>query len=132
MLKSPFQVVFSGAYNIEFPPQSAIPTPREDEFVLETCYSLISPGTELALYMGTHMGLKNPASTWAKYPFHPGYAAIGRVVARGAHAEITPESESALYFAPTLHESYACNAVGSEMFLLPVPAGLAPEKALFC
>ncbi len=136
MNRSPFQVVFPGAYQVEFRPQSALPTPRADEFVLETRYSLISPGTELALYMGTHMGLKT-GSTWAKYPFHPGYAAIGRVVARGANVEIEGKigenaDEDTLYFAPTLHESYARNQIGPEMFTLPIPAGLAPEKALFC
>ncbi|ODT82230.1 MAG: hypothetical protein ABS76_08205 [Pelagibacterium sp. SCN 64-44] len=48
---------------------------------LRTLYTLISPGTELALFNGTHIGLPNPDNLFAKYPFAAGYAAIGTVEA---------------------------------------------------
>jgi 2-desacetyl-2-hydroxyethyl bacteriochlorophyllide A dehydrogenase len=41
--------------------------------------SLISPGTELALFNGTHIGFSDPSITWARYPVQPGYAAVGVV-----------------------------------------------------
>ncbi|MFI5014946.1 MAG: zinc-binding dehydrogenase [Hyphomicrobiales bacterium] len=50
---------------------------------IRTIYSLISPGTELAMYNGTHIGIGDPSISFAKYPFHPGYAAVGEVVETG-------------------------------------------------
>ena len=125
-----FKIVFPESYAIELQPESHVPVPHDNEFVLETHYSLISPGTELALYTGTHIGLKNPHNTWAQYPFHPGYAAVGRIVAHGSDVQ-NIDSET-LYFAPTRHEAYACNAVGPEMFFLLIPRGLEPKEAVFC
>lgn len=47
----------------------------DNEILLKTEYSLISPGTELSIYKGME--------SWAPLPFNPGYAAVGRVEALG-------------------------------------------------
>lgn len=130
MTNPPFQVVFPGANAVEMRPQDTPTVPGENEFLLETHYSLISPGTELAFYSGTHIGLKNPGNSWAKYPFFPGYAAVGRIIAQGAQVPTT--SSETLYFTATSHAAYSCAAASGDGFFLPVPAGLAPEKATFC
>lgn len=46
-----------------------------DEILLQTRYSLVSAGTELAIYRGTE--------DWAPLPFYPGYAAVGQVLKTG-------------------------------------------------
>jgi 2-desacetyl-2-hydroxyethyl bacteriochlorophyllide A dehydrogenase len=53
---------------------------------LRTDYSLVSPGTEGAMYSGTHIGFPDPENLYAKYPFHPGYAAVGTVIEVGSAA----------------------------------------------
>lgn len=58
----------------------------EDEILVETLKSLISPGTELALYSGTHVGFKDPDNLWAKYPHYPGYISIGKIIKSGKGA----------------------------------------------
>jgi NADPH:quinone reductase-like Zn-dependent oxidoreductase len=85
-LKLMKKLVFPGPYQIEFQQQS-LPVISTNQVLVATDYSLISPGTELALYTGTHTGLSNPNNSWAKYPFSPGYAIVGRVIAVGS--EIT-------------------------------------------
>lgn len=52
---------------------------KPTELLLENKKSLVSAGTELSIYLGTHTGLKDPKNKWAKYPFYPGYAAAGVV-----------------------------------------------------
>lgn len=56
---------------------------REGEILVKNLKTLISPGTELALYSGTHVGFKDPNNLWAKYPHYPGYISIGKVVKIG-------------------------------------------------
>lgn len=46
-----------------------------DAIAIQTHYSLISPGTELACLRGTE--------AWAKLPFVPGYPGVGEVTAVG-------------------------------------------------
>lgn len=46
-------------------------------------FSMISPGTELSLFTGAHVGFSDPEITWARYPLQPGYAAVGEVIAEG-------------------------------------------------
>lgn len=58
--------------------------PGPGEMLVRNHRTLVSAGTELALWHGTHAQLGNPANTWAKYPFKPGYAACGIVCAVGA------------------------------------------------
>lgn len=128
MPTQPFKIVFPQAYAVEFQP-AGVPVPNDDQFVLETHVSLISPGTELAFYCGTHIGLPDPGNSWAKYPFSPGYAAVGRIMAQGSQVPATqPET---LYFSATPHAAHACVELGADSFFLPIPPNLAPEKAVF-
>lgn len=50
------------------------------EVRVKTHYSLVSPGTEGAMFNRTHIGFPDPENTYAKYPFYPGYAAVGEIV----------------------------------------------------
>ncbi len=69
-----------------------VPDPGEGEVRIETEISAISAGTELLIYRGqlsssTSLDEKLPSiSGFASYPLAYGYAAVGRVVARGEGA----------------------------------------------
>lgn len=54
-----------------------------DHVLVETAYSCISPGTELRCLAG-----EQPRA--AAWPFIPGYALTGTVIARGSNVEIAP------------------------------------------
>jgi 2-desacetyl-2-hydroxyethyl bacteriochlorophyllide A dehydrogenase len=49
--------------------------PGARQIQIKTLYSLVSPGTELAIYQGME--------SWAPLPFNLGYAAVGKVTAIG-------------------------------------------------
>jgi NADPH-dependent curcumin reductase CurA len=72
-------LVFPKANSISFENRS-IPEPKVGECLIRNMYTMISPGTELALLGGTHVGFTDPEITWARYPIEPGYAAVGEVV----------------------------------------------------
>lgn len=60
--------------------------PTGSDILVECLYSLISAGTELAIFTQTHRGFSQPSHPYARYPFFPGYAAAGRVRAAGPEA----------------------------------------------
>ncbi len=53
---------------------------KENSFIVKNEKSLISPGTELALFSKTHVGFNEPGVVWAKYPIAAGYSSVGEVV----------------------------------------------------
>lgn len=57
-----------------------IDKPETGGMLVENIFTMISPGTELALYTGLYQNLAKKGSAWAKYPVFPGYAAVGRVI----------------------------------------------------
>src|SRR5205807_3740702 len=60
-----------------------IPEPGAGQILLCTEASLVSAGTELAIYTGIHQGLTDPKAAWPKYPQPMGYMAVARVEAVG-------------------------------------------------
>lgn len=72
-------LVFTAAHCAEFQTRE-LSSPQENEVLVHNRYSLISPGTELALYTGSHVGFSDPEITWARYPIEPGYASVGEVI----------------------------------------------------
>jgi 2-desacetyl-2-hydroxyethyl bacteriochlorophyllide A dehydrogenase len=92
------------------------------DVVMRTCYSLISPGTELAHYTGTADLGHIPAHP---YPWYPGYAAVGEVVAAGTEAGVRPGD---LVLAHTPHQSGArfdCR----RRVCVRIPDGVEPHVA---
>lgn len=53
---------------------------KDNSFIVKNVKSLISPGTELALFCKTHVGFSQPGVSWAKYPIAAGYSSVGEVV----------------------------------------------------
>src|SRR5271163_2459343 len=58
--------------------------PAENQILVAAECSGISPGTELAVYTGTHQWLQDPNLPDWKFPFRSGYSAAGTVLAVGA------------------------------------------------
>jgi 2-desacetyl-2-hydroxyethyl bacteriochlorophyllide A dehydrogenase len=68
--------------------------------VAEALCSLISVGTELALYTGTHIGFTLPNPPFPMMPQRPGYAWVGRVTAVGTEVEGIHPGQRVMMEAP--------------------------------
>src|SRR5215467_1566581 len=79
--------------------------PGPDQLLVETEASAISPGTELAVYTGIHQWLNDPTRTWPRFPFVPGYSAVGRVAALGDGVEGFAVGDRLVW--PGRHETHA-------------------------
>src|SRR5437764_11474753 len=64
-----------------------ITDPGPAQIRVRTEASLVSAGTELAIYTGIHQGLTNPNTRWPKYPQAMGYMAVSRVEQVGPGVE---------------------------------------------
>jgi 2-desacetyl-2-hydroxyethyl bacteriochlorophyllide A dehydrogenase len=71
------RVVFVARGRVELQPYDVPDAPAAGELLIETHFSTISPGTELAF-------LHAAPNTPGEYPFYAGYSASGRVLAVGA------------------------------------------------
>jgi 2-desacetyl-2-hydroxyethyl bacteriochlorophyllide A dehydrogenase len=110
----------------ELPPLGA------GQVLVMTVASAISPGTEMLIYRGQapmEMAADDTISALGgslAFPLKYGYAAVGRVVERGAG--VGPEWEGRLVFAFHPHESLF---IAEPSQLLPVPPDLTANAALF-
>ena len=74
--------------------------PEPHTVIAEAICSLISVGTELALYTGTHIGFTRPDPPFPMMPQRPGYALVGRVIAVGDAVEGIHAGQRVLMEAP--------------------------------
>ncbi len=100
--------------------------PDPGEVLVKNTYSLISAGTELAMFTRTHRGFDVPDFGYAKYPFLPGYAAVGEALAVGEG--VTDVTVGARVFHRTRHATHA--HVPRESLLLP-PADVPEQHVPF-
>jgi 2-desacetyl-2-hydroxyethyl bacteriochlorophyllide A dehydrogenase len=92
--------------------------PEPHTVIAEALCSLISVGTELALYTGTHIGFTLPEPPFPMMPQRPGYALVGRVIAVGEEVEAFQPGQRVLMEAP--HGSAAIVDV-RQTSILPLP-----------
>ena len=105
-----------------------LPAPAENQILVETHVSAVSPGTELAVYTGTHQWLKDPTLPDWKFPFRSGYSAAGIVLAVGAKVDGVKPGDRVSY--PGNHASAELLTLGHERGKLwKLPADLDFEKA---
>jgi 2-desacetyl-2-hydroxyethyl bacteriochlorophyllide A dehydrogenase len=76
------QVIISGEKIVSLQQSNLDPALQPHELLVETEYSFVSAGTELAIYTGTE-SVYMPGS-WCEYPCVPGYSNVGRILAKGA------------------------------------------------
>lgn len=89
-----------------------LPAPADNQVLIETHVSAVSPGTELAVYTGTHQWLKDPKMTDWKFPFRSGYSAAGVVLAVGAQVAGCKPGDRVSF--PGNHASHELLTVGHE------------------
>lgn len=121
------RIVFTGIRKVELQDQER-PAAGLDEVVVRTERTLISPGTELAMYEGTHSALQDPEVPFAKYPHGPGYAAIGRVEDCGASVDNLKAGDRIFFTGP--HATWSLLKPASGLWL-PLPDEIQPNNALF-
>ena len=76
------QAVIVEPFKVDVRP-AELPAPADNQILVQAHVSAVSPGTELAVYTGSHQWLKDPKMTDWKFPFRSGYSAAGRVVKFG-------------------------------------------------
>ncbi|KTG10139.1 oxidoreductase [Haloprofundus marisrubri] len=114
-------VTFTAPYEVRVT-ESEIPMPDDDEVLVETEHSAISPGTELLIYRGeAPTELKADEAIAAldgslDYPLRYGYAAVGTVTAAGDAVDDEWVGRRVFAFHP--HESHFCATPAD---LHPVP-----------
>ncbi len=105
-----------------------LPAPAENQVLVETHVSAVSPGTELAVYTGTHQWLLDPNLPDWKFPFRSGYSAAGVVAAVGSKISGWQPGERVSY--PGNHASHELLTIGHERGRLwRLPRDLDFEKA---
>jgi 2-desacetyl-2-hydroxyethyl bacteriochlorophyllide A dehydrogenase len=124
-------VIFKNPYEIELL-QGSLPSPRSGEVLIKTHLSAISSGTEMLVYRGqfppklpVDKNITKLAHEF-RYPLKYGYTTIGRVVETGPTVSKNWLDRMVFCFHP--HESHF---VARQDQLIPVPADIDPEDALF-
>jgi 2-desacetyl-2-hydroxyethyl bacteriochlorophyllide A dehydrogenase len=97
-----------------------LPDPAPDQVLVESHVSAVSPGTELAVWTGTHQWLRDPNMPDWKFPFRSGYSAAGIVAKVGTDVRGCREGDRVSY--PRNHASAELLTIGHErgrLWLLP-------------
>ena len=110
---------------------------EEDQVLIRCCYSAISPGTELGLFTGSHGAIVGPDEDSARedpffprfrYPFSPGYAAVGEVEMAGANVHDISEGDVVYY--PGRHQRYSIVSPAATP-VIPVPPSIPQQFVPF-
>ena len=100
---------------------------RGTEVLLKTHYTLISPGTELAIYTALDEGVHQKGS-WCQYPYNPGYISVGEVIKTGKG--VSKLSGGDVVFTYSNHASIA-KVDPARTMCLKLPGGIDEKAALF-
>jgi threonine dehydrogenase-like Zn-dependent dehydrogenase len=95
--------------------------PAPHSVVARSICSLVSPGTELAIYTGKHMGFSLPEPPFPLIPHRPGYALVGEVAALGSAVQGLSVGKRVLMEAG--HGTMAIADTRTHA-VVPVPAGV--------
>ncbi|MDJ0816423.1 MAG: zinc-binding alcohol dehydrogenase [Desulfobacterales bacterium] len=124
-------VIFAEPYRIEID-QSAKPAPGDEEVLIKTHISAISPGTEMLVYRGqlgagiqTDTAIPELARPFG-YPLAYGYACVGQIVEVGQSIDTKWLGQNVFCFHP--HESHFIARLES---LISLPEDLDPADAVF-
>jgi len=118
------QVVVTGQHQVELQTLPWEEEPGPDEALIETEYTFISAGTELANYSGKEPKVFEPGS-WCAYPWKSGYANVGIVKAVGAKVTRAVPGQRVFTFGP--HAS--AFRMSERRLIIPVPDDIDPALA---
>ncbi|MFD7989447.1 zinc-binding alcohol dehydrogenase [Kitasatospora indigofera] len=104
--------------------RSPVPRPGPGEFTVRLTTSLVSAGTE-GICLGRLFEPGTHWDNWVRYPFAPGYSAVGRVEETGPGTERVRPGDRVAVRKP--HASVV--VVGATDDVYPVPDGVADEQA---
>lgn len=108
-----------------------VETPAENEVLIETLYTCISPGTERSHYLAE----ENAVTRDKPGPFYPGYSNIGRIAQVGPGVEGFRAGQLVATALPHLsHAIVPAQAGGPQRKLasaIPPGASFSPSKAMF-
>jgi 2-desacetyl-2-hydroxyethyl bacteriochlorophyllide A dehydrogenase len=105
-----------------------LPAPADNQLLVAAEVSAVSPGTELAVYTGTHQWLLDPNLPEWKFPFRSGYSAAGTVAGVGAKVTGWKVGDRVSY--PGNHASAELLTIGHERGRLwKLPEKLDAERA---
>ncbi len=118
------KLVFTGKGKVEMETFEAA-EPKAGEVAIRTTRSLMSTGTEGIVFnrlfdAGTHW------DKWVKYPFYPGYAAVGTVVA--VASDVTTLHKGDRVMTRCGHASY--HTITADK-CVPVPASVPDDQAIW-
>ncbi len=115
------QVIVTGQNKVELQPRELDPALKPDELLVQTEWTFISAGTELANYTGREPDVFVPGA-WCAYPWNSGYANVGIVRAVGTH--VTGFQPGARVFSTGSHSAWV--KVNQRSLVVAVPATLDP------
>lgn len=127
MLRINQRVVFPGRYQAVLEPAPLPETLAPNQVLIQNRYTLISPGTELAMFSQSHVAFGDPRVPWARYPYHPGYAAVGQVAAVGPGVADLAVGDTLVYLGA--HQAYGVLDLADPW--VRAPSGLPPQWAPF-
>lgn len=76
--------VFTAPRRVEWQELALPDEPGPGQVLLEAQAAVVSAGTDVSIYTGTHINVHSPAAPWPKYPHSPGGHVAGRVFAVGS------------------------------------------------
>ena len=101
-------------------------TPEPYQVVIKSACSLISAGTEISVYNGSHTGYTLPTPPpWLKFPLGMGYALAGTVQAVGSEVEEWAVGDRVMVHAP--HGDWTLCDVRTAI-IRRLPAGVSMEE----
>lgn len=127
MARQESRVVFVGQNDCRIEEFSIPEGLDPDQVLVRNEASLVSAGTELAILRKTHRGfVTRPVASWVNYPFYPGYASVGRVIAVGER--VTTVVKGDLVWHPSPHATVSVLPANDCRI---VPSGVRPQDAVF-
>ena len=120
-------IIFSAPKTVEFVEQP-LPELGAQQFLMRTECSLVSTGTE-TIVLGGEFEPNSHWDNWVRYPFAPGYCAVGVVEAIGAQVENYKVGERVATRSP--HAQFAVVDADGWVAPLVVPAGVSSEEAVW-
>lgn len=123
------RLVFPGKGQCEVESFDVPDAPDKGFVLIKNRTAFVSAGTELSMYCGIHRGLEVPEFKYAKYPFRPGYSAVGEVVAVGDEVEGIKAGDRVLHQGS--HATYAMMPAARLFVGGALPEGISDAQAVF-